>query len=297
MGRLPEVGVLIESTSISLPMSTVTGRAVVSGRPGAASGGRSGSAGTPWRADGCSAAGRSRACPANIELPPYDTKGRGTPVTGMMPRHIPMFWKAWKPNQQAIPAAATRPKTSSTSPRSPAPARSRTPSSAISTPAPTRPSSSPATVKMKSVCCSGTKPDAGLRAVEEPLAEQSAVADRDPCLLGVVAGSARVEVGVGEGQEAVDLVGLEQVSGEGRHRGGRRRPRPAATSQRRGAPATASTPKTVAESTSMVPRSGWSMISAAGMPAMTSMPTHVDARRPAAAASPRRARRPAAPSR
>ena len=34
-----------------------------------------------------------------------------------------------------------------------------TPSSAISTPAPTRPSSSPATVKMKSVCCSGTKPE------------------------------------------------------------------------------------------------------------------------------------------
>jgi len=31
---------------------------------------------------------------ANIELPPYDTSGRGTPVTGMMPRHIPMFWKA-----------------------------------------------------------------------------------------------------------------------------------------------------------------------------------------------------------
>ena len=28
----------------------------------------------------------------------------------------------------------------------------------IRTPAPTRPSSSPATVKMKSVCCSGTKP-------------------------------------------------------------------------------------------------------------------------------------------
>ncbi len=41
--------------------------------------------------------------PANIELPPYDTNGRGTPVTGMMPRHMPMFWKAWKPNQQAMP--------------------------------------------------------------------------------------------------------------------------------------------------------------------------------------------------
>ena len=41
--------------------------------------------------------------PANIELPPYDTNGRGTPVTGMMPRHMPTFWNAWKPNQQAMP--------------------------------------------------------------------------------------------------------------------------------------------------------------------------------------------------
>ena len=48
--------------------------------------------------------------PANSDEPPYDTNGRGTPVTGMMPRHMPMFWKVWKPNQQAIPAAATRPK-------------------------------------------------------------------------------------------------------------------------------------------------------------------------------------------
>ena len=51
--------------------------------------------------------------PANSDDPPYDTKGRGTPVTGMMPRHMPMFWNAWKPNQQAMPAAATRPNTSS----------------------------------------------------------------------------------------------------------------------------------------------------------------------------------------
>jgi hypothetical protein len=40
---------------------------------------------------------------------------------------------------------------------------------------------------------------------------------------------------------------------------------------RRGTPATASTPKTVAVSTSMVPRSGWSMISAAGIPAIPSI--------------------------
>ena len=43
---------------------------------------------------------------ANIEDPPYDTSGSGTPVTGMMPRHMPMFWKVWKANQQAMPAVS-----------------------------------------------------------------------------------------------------------------------------------------------------------------------------------------------
>ena len=52
----------------------------------------------------------------------------------------------------------------------------------------------------------GHEAGAGLRAVEEALAEEPAVADRDPGLLDVVAGAARVEVGVGERQEAVDLV-------------------------------------------------------------------------------------------
>ena len=39
------------------------------------------------------------------------------------------------------------------------------------------------------------------------------------------------------------------------------------------APETATTPNTVADSTSIVPRSGWSRISAAGSPAIASMPT------------------------
>ena len=69
-----------------------------------------------------------------------------------------MFWNAWKPNQQAIPAAATRPKTSVDRAEIASARQITTPSRAIRTPAPTRPSSSPATVKMKSVCCSGTKP-------------------------------------------------------------------------------------------------------------------------------------------
>ena len=69
-----------------------------------------------------------------------------------------MFWNAWKPNQQAMPAAASRPKTSSVRAAIASARQITTPSSAISTPAPTRPSSSPATVKTKSVCCSGTNP-------------------------------------------------------------------------------------------------------------------------------------------
>ena len=92
-------------------------------------------------------------------MPPYDTNGSGTPVTGMMPRHMPMFWNAWKPNQQAIPAAATRPNTSSARRAISSARQSTSASSAITTPAPTRPSSSPATVNTKSVCCSGTNPD------------------------------------------------------------------------------------------------------------------------------------------
>ena len=106
--------------------------------------------------------------PANIDEPPYDTKGSGTPVTGMMPRHIPTFWKAWKPNQQAMPAAATRPKTSSVRVAIARARQMTTPSSTTTSPAPSRPSSSPATVKTKSVCCSGTKPERVCEPLKRP---------------------------------------------------------------------------------------------------------------------------------
>jgi hypothetical protein len=72
---------------------------------------------------------------------------------------MPMFWKAWKPNQQAMPPAAMRPNMSSVSAEIASARQMTTASRAISSPAPTSPSSSPATVKMKSVCCSGTKPE------------------------------------------------------------------------------------------------------------------------------------------
>ena len=158
--------------------------------------------------------------PANIELPPYDTNGSGTPVTGMMPRHMPMFWKAWKPNQQAMPAAATRPNTSSVCARD----RQRPPdhhaeqrdqhAGADQAELLARDGEDEVGVLL------GHEARAGLGAVEEPLAEEPAVADRDPRLLDVVAGAARVEVGVGEGEEPVDLVLLEHAARR------RRAPRP-----------------------------------------------------------------------
>ena len=201
-----------------------------------------------------------------------------------------MFWKAWNPNQQAMPAAATRPKTSSAR-RAMASARQmHDHSRASARPAPSRPSSSPATVKTKSVCCSGTKPGAGLRAVEEALPEQPAVADRDPGLLDVVAGAAGVEVGVDEGQEPVHLVGLRASRRRRRRGSGDPAADAAGASHRRGAPETARTPNTVAESTSIVPRSGWSRISTAGTPAISQ---HQQARR---ANRPRRRQRPSARS-
>ena len=83
--------------------------------------------------------------------------GSGMPVIGMMPIVMPMFSNTWNANiaehadaderaeevgrqQGGSPDAATR-------------AARRAPSSVAP---PTKPSSSPTTVKMKSVCCSGT---------------------------------------------------------------------------------------------------------------------------------------------
>ena len=110
----------------------------------------------------------------------------------------------------------------------------------------------------------------GLRAVEEPLAEQPAVADRDPRLLGVVAGAARVEVGVGERQEPVDLVVLEQPRRSPPTAAAATPPATSSASQRRGRTRRRRARRRRSRtSTSMVPRSGCSRISAAGMPAIS----------------------------
>ena len=92
----------------------------------------------------------------------------------------------------------------------------------------------------------GDEAGPGLRALEQSLAEQAAVADRDARLLDVVAGAARVERRVDEGEEAVDLVGLEHAH---RHRrdGADDRAEAQPAEPARPAPATARTPKTVAD--------------------------------------------------
>ncbi len=67
-----------------------------------------------------------------------------------------MFSKLWKANQATIPAATTVPYSSVVSRAMRQARHRRTPSRTMISPAPTKPSSSPATVKTKSVCCSGT---------------------------------------------------------------------------------------------------------------------------------------------
>ena len=74
----------------------------------------------------------------------------------MMPSVIPMFSNDWKANQAMIPAATTVPYSSVVSRAIRQARHSTTPSSTMIRPAPRKPSSSPATVKTKSVCCSGT---------------------------------------------------------------------------------------------------------------------------------------------
>ena len=150
---------------------------------------------------------------ANIEDPPYDTSGRGTPVTGMIPRHIPMFWKAWNPNQQATPAAASRPKRSSACAAMRQGPPDHDAEQQDQDAGPDEPELLPRDGEDEVGLLLGDERRPCLRAVEQPLAEDPAVADRDARLLGVVAGAARVECRVREGHEPVELVVLEHARG------------------------------------------------------------------------------------
>ena len=75
----------------------------------------------------------------------------------MIPTVIPMLMNDCAANQIAMPEATSMPNWSSARAAIRSARRNSTASSTMITAAPTKPSSSPATAKMKLVCCSGTK--------------------------------------------------------------------------------------------------------------------------------------------
>ena len=91
-----------------------------------------------------------------MDDPPYEINGSGTPVIGINPRVIPIFSNIWNENHAMTPVQTNRPKGSGVL-RAIEKARINKIRYKIKiNPLPTNPSSSPATVKIKSVCCSGT---------------------------------------------------------------------------------------------------------------------------------------------
>ena len=44
--------------------------------------------------------------------PPYENRGRGTPITGIMPVHIPTFMMTWVAIRTAMPVETVTPKRS-----------------------------------------------------------------------------------------------------------------------------------------------------------------------------------------
>ena len=133
----------------------------------------------------------------------------------------------------------------------------------------------------------------GLGALEEPLAGQTAGADRDPGLVDVVAAPRGSSVRVGERREPVDLVRRRARRACTRHdraddaeqRAARRASGPARRPR-------ASTPRTMKTMTIVVPRSGCSMISADRHGGQRAAPARTSTSR--AAGPRRRAARPAA---
>src|SRR5690606_9783799 len=93
---------------------------------------------------------------ASIEEPPCDTKGSGMPVTGMMPRFMPMFSNTWNSSMDSTPTQMSMPIVSADSWATRQHRQMSTANSTTRVPAPRKPNSSPATEKMKSVCWAGT---------------------------------------------------------------------------------------------------------------------------------------------
>ena len=121
-----------------------------------------------------------------------------------------MFSNAWNVNQQTTPTATSRPNMSSARAAMRSPRHSTMPTRITSSADPMNPSSSPATVNTKSVCCSGTNKPLVCVPWNSPLPGQSAGADGDQRLVDVVAESLRVQLRVGERREPVHLVGADK---------------------------------------------------------------------------------------
>ena len=78
-------------------------------------------------------------------------------MIGMIPSVIPTFTNTWMASIDAMPAARYVPKGSLANSAILTARQMRRANNISTKMAPTKPNSSPITVKMKSVCCSGTK--------------------------------------------------------------------------------------------------------------------------------------------
>src|ERR1039458_1472387 len=137
----------------------------------------------------------------------------------MMATVIPMLMNDCTANQIAIPDATSMPNWSSALAAIRSARTSTTASRQMITTVPAKPSSSPATAKMKSVCCSGTKLPAISWPWKSPRPKKAARANGDLRLSSAVAGAARISGWVQERRQAADLVGLEQMQVDHREGG------------------------------------------------------------------------------
>ena len=176
-----------------------------------------------------------------------------------------MLTKLWNANQQTTPAATSRPNGVGRHGAIRSPRQSTTPSSTMIAAPPTKPELLPRDGEDEVGLLLGDELPVGLAALEQPLAEQPAGADRDPglrrCCSRRPGGSL---VRVRERGEPGHLVGLEQAAADQRPNAGqRRRPATSPATQRVGAPDTASTPRIDEDAAPcVVPKSGCSMTSA-----------------------------------
>jgi len=91
----------------------------------------------------------------SIDDPPYETKGSGFPVTGIIPVTAAMLRIPWNANMPVSPPATRRPNGSLAPIAMRNPAYTNTQNAATMANVPMSPVSSPMIARMKSVCASG----------------------------------------------------------------------------------------------------------------------------------------------